>query len=57
MSMARLCLAQEATFASLATGSIIAVAVAVPASLTVLRALLARLGRWVDRRGCRCWGD
>ncbi|WP_328622636.1 MMPL family transporter [Streptomyces sp. NBC_00354] len=55
--MARLCLAQEATFASLATASIIAVAVAVPASLTVLPALLARLGRWVDRRGCRCWGD
>ncbi|MFD5370143.1 MMPL family transporter [Streptomyces sp. NPDC127103] len=48
-SMAGLYLAQEATFASLATGSIIVVAVAVLASLTVLPALLAKLGRWVDR--------
>ncbi|MFI6414449.1 MMPL family transporter [Streptomyces sp. NPDC050585] len=49
VSMAGLYLAQEATFASLATGSIIVVAVAVLASLTVLPALLAKLGRWVDR--------
>ncbi|MEU7071835.1 MMPL family transporter [Streptomyces narbonensis] len=49
VSMAGLYLAQEATFASLATGSIIVVAVAVLASLTVLPALLGKLGRWVDR--------
>ncbi|WP_129837700.1 MMPL family transporter [Streptomyces sp. RFCAC02] len=49
VSLAGLYLAQEATFASLATGSIIVVAVAVLASLTVLPALLAKLGRWVDR--------
>ncbi|MEV0785985.1 MMPL family transporter [Streptomyces sp. NPDC050423] len=49
VSMAGLYLAREATFASLATGSIIVVAVAVLASLTVLPALLAKLGRWVDR--------
>ncbi|OSP43301.1 MULTISPECIES: MMPL family transporter [unclassified Streptomyces] len=49
VSMSGLYLADEATFASLATGSIIVVAVAVPASLTVLPALLAKLGRWVDR--------
>ncbi|MFE6099174.1 MMPL family transporter [Streptomyces laurentii] len=49
VAMAGLYLAQEATFASLATGSIIVVAVAVLASLTVLPALLAALGPWVDR--------
>ncbi|MEU4147295.1 MMPL family transporter [Streptomyces parvulus] len=49
VSLAGLYLADEATFASLATGSIIVVAVAVLASLTVLPALLAKLGRWVDR--------
>ncbi|MFJ8630156.1 MMPL family transporter [Streptomyces sp. NPDC093568] len=49
VAMAGLYLAQEATFASLATGSIIVVAVAVLASLTVLPALLAKLGRWVDK--------
>ncbi|MEU8124185.1 MMPL family transporter [Spirillospora sp. NPDC049024] len=49
VAMAGLYLAGEATFSSLATGAIIVVAVAVLASLTVLPALLARLGRWVDR--------
>ncbi|GAA2261753.1 MMPL family transporter [Streptomyces atrovirens] len=49
VSMSGLYLADEATFASLATGSIIVVAVAVLASLTVLPALLAKLGRWVDK--------
>ncbi|MFH8533207.1 MMPL family transporter [Streptomyces tendae] len=49
VAMAGLYLANEATFASLATGSIIVVAVAVLASLTVLPALLAKLGRWVDK--------
>ncbi|MBO4256225.1 MMPL family transporter [Streptomyces griseorubiginosus] len=49
VAMAGLYLAKDATFASLATGSIIVVAVAVLASLTVLPALLAKLGRWVDK--------
>ncbi|WP_367042208.1 MMPL family transporter [Streptomyces sp. Je 1-332] len=49
VAMAGLYLANEPTFASLATGSIIVVAVAVLASLTVLPALLGRLGSWVDR--------
>ncbi|MFI0357399.1 MMPL family transporter [Actinomadura sp. 9N407] len=49
VAMAGLYLAGESTFSSLATGSIIVVAVAVLASLTVLPALLAKLGRWVDR--------
>ncbi|MBO9520256.1 MAG: MMPL family transporter [Nocardioidaceae bacterium] len=38
-----------ATFNSLATGSILVVAVAVLGSITVLPALLSKLGRWVDR--------
>ncbi len=49
VSMAGLYLANDAVFASLATGSIIVVAVAVLGSLTVLPALLAKLGRRVDR--------
>ncbi|MBE1533434.1 MMPL family transporter [Actinomadura algeriensis] len=49
VAMAGLYLAGEATFTSLATGSIIVVAVAVLASLTVLPALLAKLGPRVDR--------
>ena len=49
VAMAGLYLAGQATFTSLATGSIIVVAVAVLASLTVVPALLARLGGWVDR--------
>jgi RND superfamily putative drug exporter len=47
--MAGLYVANDATFSSLATGAIIVVAVAVLGSLTVLPALLAKLGRWVDR--------
>lgn len=39
----------DATFNSLAVGSIIVVAVAVLGSITVLPALLVLLGRWVDR--------
>jgi RND superfamily putative drug exporter len=39
----------SATFNSLATSAIIVVAVAVIGSLTVLPALLAKLGKWVDR--------
>ncbi|HET6152297.1 MAG TPA: MMPL family transporter [Marmoricola sp.] len=38
-----------ATFNSLATGSILVIAIAVLGSITVLPALLAKLGRWVDR--------
>jgi putative drug exporter of the RND superfamily len=49
VSMAGLYLTSDAVFASLATGSIIVVAVAVLGSLTVLPALLAKLGRFVDR--------
>jgi RND superfamily putative drug exporter len=48
-SMAGLYLIGDVTFNSLATGSILVVAIAVLGSITVLPALLARLGRWVDR--------
>jgi putative drug exporter of the RND superfamily len=49
VSMAGLYLANDAVFASLATGSLIVVAVAMLGSLTVLPALLAKLGKRVDR--------
>jgi RND superfamily putative drug exporter len=49
VSMAGLYLTNDAVFASLATGSVIVVAVAVLGSLTVLPALLAKLGGRVDR--------
>jgi putative drug exporter of the RND superfamily len=49
ISMAGLFLAGDAVFSSLAVGSILVVLVAVLGSLTVLPALLAKLGRWVDR--------
>ena len=49
LAMSGLFLMREATFAGLAVGSILVVAVAVLGSLTVLPALLAKLGRWVDR--------
>ena len=48
-SMAGLFVIGDPTFNSLAVGSIIVVAVAVLGSITVLPALLAKLGRWVDR--------
>jgi RND superfamily putative drug exporter len=48
-SMAGLFIAGSATFSSLAAGSIVVVAVAVIGSVTVLPALLVKLGRWVDR--------
>jgi RND superfamily putative drug exporter len=48
-AMAGLYVVGDATFNSLATGAILVVAVAVLGSITVLPALLARLGRWVDR--------
>jgi putative drug exporter of the RND superfamily len=49
ISMAGLFFAGDSIFSSLALGSILVVAVAVLGSLTVLPALLAKLGRWVDR--------
>ena len=48
-AMAGLYLVGSATFNSLATGAIVVVAIAVVGSITVLPALLAGLGRWVDR--------
>ncbi|OLB76288.1 MAG: RND transporter [Actinobacteria bacterium 13_2_20CM_2_71_6] len=49
ISMAGMFLAGDAIFSSFAGGSILVVAVSVLGSLTVLPALLAKLGRWVDR--------
>lgn len=49
VAMAALYLSNDLIFSSLATGSILVVAVAVLGSLTVLPALLAKLGRWIDR--------
>ncbi|WP_460653794.1 MMPL family transporter [Kribbella endophytica] len=49
ISMAGPFLARDAVFSSFAVGSILVVAVAVAGSLTVLPAILAKLGRWVDR--------
>src|SRR6185312_5351668 len=49
VSMLGLFLAADVTFASLATGSIVVVAVAVLGSLTVLPAVLVKLGRRIDR--------
>ncbi len=48
-SMAGLFIVNGATFNSLASGAIVVVAVAVIGSVTVLPALLAKLGRWADR--------
>ena len=49
VAMAGLYVVGGATFNSLATGAILVVAIAVLGSITVLPALLAKLGRWVDR--------
>jgi RND superfamily putative drug exporter len=49
ISMAGMFLAGDGIFSSFAVGSILVVAVSVLGSLTVLPALLAKLGRWVDR--------
>ncbi|MCW2917150.1 MAG: drug exporter-like protein of the superfamily [Actinomycetia bacterium] len=49
VSMAGLYLADDVIFSGLATGTIIVVAVAMLGSLTILPALLAKLGRAVDR--------
>ncbi len=49
VAMLGLFLAHDAVFSSLATGSILVVGVAVIGSLTVLPAVLAKLGRRIDR--------
>jgi RND superfamily putative drug exporter len=49
IAMAGLFLARDAVFSSLAVGSILVVGVAVIGSLTVLPAVLAKLGRRVDK--------
>jgi RND superfamily putative drug exporter len=49
VAMAGLFLAGDVVFSSLAVGSILVVLVAVLGSLTVLPALLSKLGRWIDR--------
>jgi RND superfamily putative drug exporter len=49
VAMAGLYFAGNVTFSAIATGAILVVAVAVMGSVTVLPALLAKLGRWVDR--------
>jgi len=49
IAMSGLYLAGDFVFSSLATGAILVVAMAVLGSLTVLPAVLAKLGRWVDR--------
>ena len=49
VSMLGLFMSEDPVFASLATGSIIVVAVAVIGSLTVLPAVLVKLGRAIDR--------
>lgn len=48
-ALAGLFVLTDVTFNSLATGSILVVAIAVLGSITVLPALLVKLGRWVDR--------
>jgi RND superfamily putative drug exporter len=49
VAMAGMFLSGSAIFSSLAVGAILVVAVSVLGSITVLPALLAKLGRWVDR--------
>jgi RND superfamily putative drug exporter len=49
VSMAGMYMTGDQQFTAIATGCILVVAVAVIGSLTVLPALLAKLGRWVDR--------
>jgi RND superfamily putative drug exporter len=48
-SLAGLFVLEDTTFNSLAMGAILVVAIAVLGSITVLPALLVKLGRWVDR--------
>ncbi|MCP3753536.1 MMPL family transporter [Streptomyces sp. TBY4] len=53
VSTASLYLATDVIFSSLATGTILVVAVAVASSLTVLPALLVKIGRRTERRALR----
>ncbi|WP_189832984.1 MMPL family transporter [Streptomyces zaomyceticus] len=53
VSTATLYLATDVIFSSLATGTILVVAVAVASSLTVLPALLVKIGHRTDRRAAR----
>lgn len=53
VSTATLYLATDVIFSSMATGTILVVAVAVASSLTVLPALLVRIGRRTERRAAR----
>lgn len=53
VALAGLYLADDVIFSSITTGSIIVVLVAMVSSLTVLPALLAKLGRRTDRRRAR----
>ncbi|WP_030163648.1 MMPL family transporter [Spirillospora albida] len=56
-SSATLYLAGDVIFSSLATGAIVVSIAAVVSSLTVLPALLVKLGRRAERRGTRTHGD
>ncbi|WP_370617537.1 MMPL family transporter [Mumia sp. Pv 4-285] len=49
VAMSGLLLTRDTVFAGLAVGAMLVVAVAMLGSVTVLPALLAKLGRWVDR--------
>jgi putative drug exporter of the RND superfamily len=49
IAMAGMFLANDAIFSSIAVGCVLVVAVSVIGSITILPALLAKLGRWVDR--------
>ncbi|QMW66807.1 MMPL family transporter [Mumia sp. ZJ1417] len=49
VAMSGLLLTRDTVFAGLAIGAMLVVAVAMVGSVTVLPALLAKLGRWVDR--------
>ncbi|TMQ98927.1 MMPL family transporter [Actinomadura soli] len=53
VSSATLYLADDVIFSSIATGAIVVTLVAVVSSLTVLPALLAKLGQWAERRAAR----
>ncbi|MFL6142634.1 MAG: MMPL family transporter [Labedaea sp.] len=49
VAMAGMFMANDITFSSIAVGTILVVLAAMIGSITVLPALLAKLGRWVDR--------
>lgn len=49
VAMAGMFVADDVTFSSMAIGAILVVVAAVIGSITVLPAMLAKLGRWIDR--------